>query len=70
MNKTELVNAAAKKAGLTIKDTDAALNAVLEVMEDAVKEDHNSYLEMYNRIADAVPEMLKTPMTVKLLPMV
>ena len=42
----------------------------LEVMEDAVKEDHNSYLEMYNRIADAVPEMLKTPMTVKLLPMV
>lgn len=36
MNKTELVNAAAKKAGLTIKDTDAALNAILEVMEDAL----------------------------------
>ncbi len=36
MNKTELINAAAKKAGLTIKETDAALNAVLEVMEEAL----------------------------------
>lgn len=36
MNKTELINAAAKKAGLTIKETDAALNAILEVVEDAL----------------------------------
>lgn len=42
----------------------------LEAMEDAVKEDHNGYLEMYDRIAEAVPAMLKTPETVKLLPMV
>ena len=42
----------------------------LEAMEDAVREDHNSYLEMYDRIAEAVPAMLKTPATVKLLPMV
>jgi len=36
MNKTELVNAAAKKAGMTIKETDTVLNAVLEVMEDSL----------------------------------
>ncbi|MBQ7922326.1 MAG: HU family DNA-binding protein [Clostridia bacterium] len=36
MNKTELINAAAKKSGLTIKETEAALGAILEVMEDAL----------------------------------
>ncbi len=36
MNKTELVNAASKKAGLTIKETDNALCAILEVMEEAL----------------------------------
>ncbi len=36
MNKTELVNAAAKRAELTIKETDAALSAILEVMEEAL----------------------------------
>lgn len=42
----------------------------LEAMEDAIKEDHNGYLEMYDRISEAVPEMLKSPAAVKLLPMV
>ena len=36
MNKTELVNAAAKRTALTIKETEAALNAVLEVMEESL----------------------------------
>ena len=36
MNKTELVNAAAKRTALTIKETETALNAVLEVMEEAL----------------------------------
>ncbi len=36
MNKTELVNAAAKRSALTIKETDAALNAILAVMEEAL----------------------------------
>ncbi len=36
MNKTELVNAAAKRTDLTIKQTDEALNAILAVMEEAL----------------------------------
>jgi len=36
MNKTELVNAAAKRTALTIKETDEALNAILAVMEEAL----------------------------------
>ena len=36
MNKTELVNAAAKRSALTIKETDEALNAILAVMEEAL----------------------------------
>jgi len=36
MNKTELINAAAKKTALTIKETDEALNAILSVMEEAL----------------------------------
>ncbi len=36
MNKTELVNAAAKRTALTIKETETALNAILEVMEEAL----------------------------------
>ena len=39
MNKTELVNAAAKRSALTIKETDAALNAILAVMEEALVAD-------------------------------
>ena len=34
MNKTELVNNAAKKAGMTIKETENALNAILAVLEE------------------------------------
>ena len=34
MNKTELVNCAAKKAGMTIKETEGALNAILAVLEE------------------------------------
>lgn len=41
----------------------------IKAMEDAIKEDYNGYLEMYDRISEAVPEMLKSPATVKLLPM-
>ena len=41
----------------------------IKAMKDAIKEDYNGYLEMYDRISEAVPEMLKSPATVKLLPM-
>ena len=36
MNKTELVNAVAKKSGMTIKEADVALNAVFAVIEDVL----------------------------------
>ena len=36
MNKTELVAAAAKKAELTLKDTDKALAAVIDVITEAL----------------------------------
>lgn len=36
MNKTELISAAAKKAGLTLKETDAALQAVIAVLEETM----------------------------------
>ncbi len=36
MNKAELVAAAAEKAGLTKKDTEAALNALIDTVTDAL----------------------------------
>jgi DNA-binding protein HU-beta len=38
MNKAELINDAAEKAGLSKKDTEAALNAIIEVISDALAE--------------------------------
>jgi DNA-binding protein HU-beta len=37
MNKAELTSAVADKTGLTKKDSDAAISAVFEVIEDALK---------------------------------
>ena len=37
MNKAELINAAAEKAGLSKKDTEAAVNAAIEVITEALK---------------------------------
>ncbi|MBQ2676346.1 MAG: HU family DNA-binding protein [Clostridia bacterium] len=37
MNKTELINAVAEKAGLTKKDADKAVAAVIESVVDALK---------------------------------
>ena len=40
MNKAELINAAAEKAGLSKKDTEAAINAALDaIVESLAKED-------------------------------
>ena len=36
MNKAELINAAAEKAGLSKKDTEAAVNAAIEVISDCL----------------------------------
>ena len=38
MNKAELINAAAEKAGLPKKDTEAAVTAVISVITDALAE--------------------------------
>jgi len=38
MNKSELIRAAAEKAGLSMKDTEAALNAAEEVVVKALSE--------------------------------
>ena len=40
MNKAELINAAAEKAGLSKKDTEAAINAAIDaIVESLVNED-------------------------------
>jgi len=39
MNKAELVSAAAEKAGLSKKDAEAALNAALEAITEALAQD-------------------------------
>ena len=36
MNKAELINAAAEKAGLSKKDTETAINAAIEVISDCL----------------------------------
>ena len=36
MNKTELINAAAEKAALSKKDTEAAVNAAIDVISAAL----------------------------------
>ena len=38
MNKAELINAAAERAGLSKKDTEAAVNAAIEVISDCLAE--------------------------------
>ena len=38
MNKAELINAAAEKAGLSKKDTEAALGAIIDVITDCLAE--------------------------------
>ncbi len=38
MNKQELINAVAEKAGLSKKDTEAAVNAVINTITDALAE--------------------------------
>ena len=42
MNKTELIAAVAEKAGLSKKDSDAAVNAVLCAITDALKADEGA----------------------------
>ncbi|MBP1737323.1 MAG: integration host factor subunit alpha [Oscillospiraceae bacterium] len=39
MNKAEMINATAEKAGLSKKDTEAAINAALDVIADALAKD-------------------------------
>ena len=38
MNKAELINAAAEKAGLSKKDTETAINAAIEVISECLAE--------------------------------
>ena len=44
MNKAELINAAAEKAGLSKKDTEAAVNAAIEAITEALK--HNDKVQL------------------------
>ena len=45
MNKAELVNAAAEKAGLSKKDTESVLNAALEVISERLAQEDKVQLE-------------------------
>ncbi len=44
MNKAELINAAAEKAGLSKKDTETALPAVIDVITEALSKDEKVQL--------------------------
>ena len=44
MNKAELINAAAERAGLSKKDTEAALAAVIDVITEALSKDEKVQL--------------------------
>ena len=44
MNKAELINAVAEKAGLSKKDTETALNAVIDVITEALSKDEKVQL--------------------------
>ncbi len=44
MNKADLINAAAEKAGLSKKDTEAALNAALEAITQALAKEEKVQL--------------------------
>ena len=44
MNKADLINAAAEKAGLSKKDTEAALNAALEAITQALAQEEKVQL--------------------------
>ncbi len=44
MNKAELIAAAAEKAELSKKDTEAAVNAIIDVITDALKKDEKVQL--------------------------
>ena len=47
MNKAELINAAAEKAGLSKKDTETAINAAIEVISDCLAEGDKVQLVFY-----------------------
>lgn len=44
MNKAELINAAAEKAGLSKKDTEAAVTAAIDVITEALRKDEKVQL--------------------------
>ena len=44
MNKAELINAAAEKAGLSKKDTEAAVTAAIDVITEALSKDEKGQL--------------------------
>ena len=44
MNKAELINAAAEKAGLSKKDTEAAVTAAIDVITEALSKDEKVQL--------------------------
>ena len=54
MNKTELIAAAAEKAGLSKKDTETAINAAIEVISDCLAEGTNVEEELGDLLFSAV----------------
>ena len=51
MNKADLINAAAEKAGLSKKDTEAALNAALEAITQALAQEVWANLNEDNKVS-------------------
>lgn len=65
MNKTELVNAIAEKSDLAKKDADCALNALLDVMTDTLKQDDKVQLIGFGtfEVKECAPRRGRNPQT-------
>ena len=64
MNKAELINAAAEKAGLSKKDTETAINAAIEVISDCLAEGFGAF-EVKSR-AERIGRNPKTKESIKI----
>jgi len=65
MTKTELVSAMAEKSGLTKKITEAALNALLEVVEEALKKGEKVEIRGFGTflMKERAPRVARNPKT-------
>ena len=65
MNKTELINAVAETSGLTKKDSEVALNAILDTIQNAMKSGDKVQLVGFGsfEVRERAPRIGRNPRT-------